>query len=282
MPSSSSRMIETLAAKKSRGEKITMLTAYDYPLARILDEAGIDIILVGDSVANVVLGLDSTTAVGMTEMLHHARAVTRGVKKEFVVGDMPYDSYQADLAHAVANARRFIQEADCGAVKLEWFRQCPNVAEKIIKAGIPVMGHVGLTPQTVDPETGFRVKGKDAESAREILEQALTLEEVGCFSLVIECVPQEVARLITQSLTIPTIGIGAGKYCDGQVLVTHDLLGLFDKFHPKFAKSYANLSGQISQAVTRYRRDVMDQRFPSRKYSYTMDKKEFKELKASV
>ena len=274
--------VQKILDKKKHGEKISMLTAYDYPMAAIIDRAGIDIILVGDSLANVVLGLDSTTLVNMPEMLHHAKAVTRAVKNALVVGDMPYDSYQSDPDHAVSNARRFIKEAGCQAVKLEWFKQCPNVAEKIVKAGIPVMGHVGLTPQTVDPDEGFKVQGRDTESALQILENARILEEVGCFSIVIECVPYQVAKMITEQLSIPTIGIGSGKYCDGQVLVTYDLLGLFDKFHPKFAKKYVDLSSKIEKAVSRYRRDVETRKFPSSKYSFKMPPKDLKELRNFV
>ena len=271
--------ISQILEKKKRGEKITMLTAYDFPMASLIDRAGIDMILVGDSLANVVLGLDSTTLVNMPEMLHHAKAVTRAVKNALVVGDMPYDSYQADPEHAVQNARRFIKEAGCQAVKLEWFRQCPSVAEKIIKAGIPVMGHVGLTPQTVDPDEGFKVQGRDVESAMQIIENARILEEVGCFAIVIECVPHQVAEIITRELSIPTIGIGAGKNCDGQVLVTYDLLGLFHQFHPKFAKMYTDLSKNISKAVLRYKKEVKDSRFPSRKHVFKMDPAELKSLR---
>lgn len=274
--------VQQIADKKKRGEKITMLTAYDFPMASLIDQAGIDIILVGDSLANVVLGLDSTTLVNMPEMLHHAKAVTRAVKNALVIGDMPYDSYQADPEHAVSNARRFIKEAGCQAVKLEWFKQCPHVAEKIIKAGIPVMGHVGLTPQTVDPDEGFKVQGRDAESALQILENAKILEEVGCFSIVIECVPHQVAKMITEQLSIPTIGIGSGKYCDGQVLVTYDLLGLFHQFHPRFAKTYTDLSKQILKAVSRYKQDVKQSKFPAKKHSFKMDPQELKSLREAT
>jgi len=268
--------IQSILSKKTRGEKITMLTAYDYPTATLLDRAGIDIILVGDSVANVVLGLDSTTLVYMPEMIHHAKAVRRGVKNAFLIGDMPYDSYQADPTQAAKNAERFIKEAGCDAVKLEWFKQCPFVAENIVKSGIPVMGHVGLTPQTAE---SFKVQGRDALAAEEIINHARILERVGCFSVVLECIPQEVAQLITEELTIPTIGIGSGIHCDGQVLVTHDLLGLFDRYQPKFTKKYIDLSPLMLEAFKKYKNEVEEQKFPDSEHSFKMDPDELKKLK---
>ncbi|MCM8795729.1 MAG: 3-methyl-2-oxobutanoate hydroxymethyltransferase, partial [Candidatus Omnitrophica bacterium] len=225
---------EILSLKGKR--KITMLTAYDYPLAALIDRAGIDMILVGDSVANVVLGLESTTQVGMTEMLHHAKAVTRAVKHALVVGDMPYESYQINPEESVKNAKRFMEEAKCDAVKLEWFDKCLEVTQEIIRTGIPVMGHIGLTPQTADKIGGFKVQGRDAEAAGRLIKQAKALEKLGCFCIVLECVPDKIAQMITKKLKIPTIGIGAGVDCDGQVLVTYDLLGLFERFTPKFVK----------------------------------------------
>lgn len=260
--------------------KITMLTAYDYPLASLIDKAGIDIILVGDSVANVVLGLDSTTKVGMQEMLHHAKAVTRAVKHALVIGDMPYDSYQVNPEESVKNARRFIAEANCDTVKLEWFDRCLEVTEKIIQAGIPVMGHIGLTPQTADKLGGFKVQGKDAEAAERLIQQALDLEKLGCFSLVLECVPDKIAGIITKKLKIPTIGIGAGASCDGQVLVTHDLLGLFERFTPKFVKKYINLSSLISKALEEYKDEVIKGKFPSAEHSFSIKEEELKKIKA--
>lgn len=268
--------IEFIQAKKKRGEKITMLTAYDYPTGLLVDKAGIDIVLVGDSLANVVLGLDSTTLVYMPEMLHHAKAVRRGIKNALLIGDMPYDSYQADPSQAVKNAQRFVKEAGCDAVKLEWFRQCPFVAESIIKAGIPVMGHTGLTPQTAET---FKVQGRDAQTAQEIIENARILQEVGCFSIVLECIPQELAKVITQTLTIPTIGIGSGVGCDGQVLVINDLLGLFDRYQPKFTKKYADLSPVILDAVKRYKVEVEQMVFPGPEHSFKMDPGEFEKIK---
>ncbi len=274
---------DILALKGKR--KITMLTAYDYPLASLIDKAGIDLILVGDSVANVVLGLDSTTKVGMVEMIHHAKAVTRAVKRALVIGDMPYDSYQAlptgrqvNPQESVKNARRFIDEAKCDAVKLEWFNRCLEVTEQIIKAGIPVMGHIGLTPQTADKLGGFKVQGKDAEAAQRLIEQAMALEKLGCFSIVLECVPDKIAEMITKKLKIPTIGIGAGINCDGQVLVTYDLLGLFERFTPKFVKKYINLSPLILQAIEEYKKEVTEEKFPAKEHSFTIKEEELKKL----
>jgi len=273
------KTIEQIQAKKKSGQKITMLTAYDYPLASLVDAAGVDMILVGDSLANVVLGLESTREVGMTEMIHHAKAVDRAVKKALLIGDMPFESYQSDTNKAVDNARRFVNEAGCNAVKLEWFDQCLEVAGKIAGAGIPVMGHVGLTPQTAEQLGGFKVQGKDAESARKIIQRAKELEEKGCFSIVLECIPAPIAEMITQQLSIPTIGIGAGQYCDGQVLVTHDILGLFNRFKPKFVKQYADLETSVIQGVQRFCREVEEGKFPDASHSYSMNERELISLK---
>jgi 3-methyl-2-oxobutanoate hydroxymethyltransferase len=258
--------------------KITMLTAYDYPMASLIDQAGIDIILVGDSLANVVLGLESTTQVGMNEMLHHSKAVTRAAGHSLIVGDMPYESYQLNSGQAVGNARRFIDEAKCDAIKLEWFDNCLEVSKEIIRADIPVMGHIGLTPQTADKLGGFKVQGKDAQTAQRLLSQAKALEEKGCFSLVLECVPDKIAEMITRKIKIPTIGIGAGPYCDGQVLVTHDLLGLFERFKPKFVKRYVNLSQLIRKAVEQYKNEVIEGRFPTQEHSFSIKQEELEKL----
>jgi 3-methyl-2-oxobutanoate hydroxymethyltransferase len=271
------KTVKDIIAQKSRQERITMLTAYDYPMASFLDEAGIDIILVGDSLANVVLGLESTTEVGMKEMLHHTKAVVRAVKNALVIGDMPFDSYQLNPRAAVDNARQFI-DAGCHAVKLEWFDDCPQVASAIVKAGIAVMGHVGLTPQTAQKLGGMKVQGRDAASAKAIIEHAKVLEDSGCFSIVLECIPQEVAQMITQQLKIPTIGIGAGPHCDGQVLVIHDLLGLFSRYQPKFSKKYADLGPQILQAVKEYKKEVISGQFPDDAHSFHLDQGEIKKL----
>lgn len=270
------KTIQDILLQKNK-QRITMLTAYDYPMASFLDEAGIDIILVGDSLANVVLGLESTTEVGMKEMLHHAKAVVRAVKNALIVGDMPFDSYQLNPKAAVDNARQFI-DLGCHAVKLEWFEDCAKVASAIAQAGIPVMGHVGLTPQTAREKGGMKVQGKDAVSAQIIIESAKILQEAGCFSVVLECIPQEVAAVITRQLTIPTIGIGAGPHCNGQVLVIHDLLGLFSRYQPKFSKKYADLGPLILQAVKEYKKDVISGQFPDDSHSFHLDKDEIKKL----
>ena len=274
--------VRQIQEKKRKKEKIVVLTAYDYPLASVIDRCAVDIVLVGDSLANVVLGLDSTTEVGMLEMLHHAKAVRRAVKRALLVGDMPFESYQKDPSQAVANAKRFVREAGCDAVKLEWFDRCLEVAGNIVKAGIPVMGHVGLTPQTAEQLGGFKVQGKDAASARQILENALALEKKGCFSIVLECIPAPLAAMITKRLSIPTIGIGAGKDCDGQVLVTHDLLGLFERFTPRFVKQYVQLNDAIEKGVARFCRDVRRGKFPDKAHSYPMNPEEFKKFKKEI
>ncbi|MBU1124426.1 MAG: 3-methyl-2-oxobutanoate hydroxymethyltransferase [Candidatus Omnitrophica bacterium] len=258
--------------------KITMLTAYDYPFAMLVDKAGIDMILVGDSLANVVLGLDSTTKVGMPEMLHHAKAVSRAVTHALIVGDMPYDSYQTNPETSVENAKRFIEEASCDAVKLEWFQECIRVTKDIVTSGIPVMGHIGLTPQTADKLGGFKVQGKDAEAAQRLINQAISLEQAGCFAIVLECVPEKIAGMITKKLKIPTIGIGAGKECDGQVLVIHDLLGLFERFTPKFVKKYAHISSVISKALEEYKTDVCEGKFPTAEHSFSIKQDELDKI----
>lgn len=271
--------INEIKSRKKNGAKISMLTAYDYPTASIVDHAGVDIALVGDSLANVVLGLESTKDVGMTEMLHHAKAVRRAVTHALLVCDMPFEAYQQNIGMAVENAHRFITEAGCDAVKLEWFDRCPEVAQKIIQAGIPVMGHVGLTPQRADELGGMKVQGKDAASAIAIIKYAQELDKVGCFSMVLECVPQEIAKIITESVTVPTIGIGAGIHCDGQVLVTHDLLGMFDRYKPKFVKRYASLNQTAIEAVTRFKAEVEKGDFPDESHSYVMNPEELVRLK---
>ncbi|MFA5090370.1 MAG: 3-methyl-2-oxobutanoate hydroxymethyltransferase [Candidatus Omnitrophota bacterium] len=273
--------VEDIRSLKNK-RKITMLTAYDYPLASLIDRAGIDVILVGDSLANVVLGLTSTTEVGMPQMLHHAKAVTRAVTHALVVGDMPYDSYQTSPGESVKNASLFIKEAKCDAVKLEWFDRCLEVTGDIIKAGIAVMGHIGLTPQTADKLGGFKVQGKDAEAAKRLIEQAESLDKAGCFALVLECVPDKIAGIITQRIKIPTIGIGAGIHCDGQVLVSHDMLGLFERYTPKFVKKYVNLSPLILEAVNTYKEEVLQGKFPGPEHTFAIKEEELKKLNEGV
>lgn len=270
--------VQDIRALKGK-RKITMLTAYDYPFAHLVDAAGIDMILVGDSLANVVLGFESTRQVGMSEMLHHAKAVTRAVQHALVVADMPFESYQVDVKSAAANAKRFIDEAKCSAVKLEWFEQCPQVTDAVIRSGIAVMGHIGLTPQTADKLGGFKVQGKDAAAARTLIDQALQLQRLGCFSIVLECVPDKIAEIITKKLSIPTISCGAGVHCDGQVLVLHDLLGLFDRYRPKFVKRYINLSALVAKALEEYKNDVLQEKFPGPEHSFSIKEEEVRKLK---
>lgn len=271
--------ITDLQNKKREGKKITMLTAYDYPMARIIDETGIDSILVGDSLGMVVLGYDSTVPVTMDEMIHHAKAVRRGTKYAFLVGDMPFMSYQVSKEEAIRNAGRFMKEAGCDAIKLEGGDEVLDVTIAIVNAGIPVLGHLGLTPQTISKLGGFKVQGKDADAAEKILEQALKLERAGCFAIVLECVPDKVAKLITEKLSIPTIGIGAGADCDGQVLVTNDMVGLFDRFIPKFVKQYVKLSTLISDGVKKYKDEVEKGMFPDAAHSFTIKDEEIIKLR---
>ncbi len=271
MPESQKLTLHYLQGKKLQSKKISMLTAYDYPSGSMVDEAGIDIILVGDSVAMTVLGYNSTVSVTMEEMLHHCKAVSRAVRRAFLIGDMPFMSFQVSPEKAVENAGRFIKEASMDAIKLEGGSEIANNIRAIINAGIPVMGHLGLTPQSATKLGGFKVQGKTAEDAIKLMEDALLLQQLGCFAIVLEAVPARVAGVITRKLTIPTIGIGSGSLCDGQVLVYHDLLGLFDKFVPKFVKKYADLRPVIIDAVKQYGEDVENLHFPEEKYEYSID-----------
>lgn len=270
--------IADLKEKKDKGKKITMMTAYDYPTASLVEQAGIDTILVGDSLGMVVLGYNSTVPVTMEEMLHHCKAVSRGTKSSFVIGDMPFMSYQVTVEKAVENAGRFIKEAGCESVKLEGGSEVCHVVKAIVDAGIPVCAHIGLTPQTATKLSGFRVQGKDAESARELVRSAKDLEKAGVFMIVMECIPDLVAAKITRELNIPTIGIGAGKDCDGQVLVYHDLVGLFERFTPKFVKQYVNLAPMIREALTQYREEVEKGTFPGPEHIFAMKEEEAEKL----
>ncbi len=262
--------LQTLFAKKQASEAITMLTAYDYPTALTIDQVGIDVILVGDSLGMVVLGYPTTLPVTMEDMLHHCQAVARGAQSALLVGDMPFMSYQASPAEAVHNAGRFLQEAGMDAVKLEGGRQRAETVRAIRSAGIPVMGHIGLTPQSIHQLGGFRAQGKDAVNAQCLFEDALLLQEAGCFSLVLESVPARLAKAISERLEIPTIGIGAGVGCDGQVLVSHDILGLFDRFTPRFVKKYADLHAEMRRAFEAYKTDVENRLFPAPEHSIEM------------
>jgi 3-methyl-2-oxobutanoate hydroxymethyltransferase len=263
----------TLQQKKDRGERLSVLTAYDYPTARILDAAGVDSILVGDSLAMVVLGHETTLTVTMEEMLHHARAVARGARRALLVGDMPFLSFQAEAAEAVRNAGRFLQ-VGMDAVKLEGGREYADTVSALVRAGIPVMGHVGLLPQSVRRLGGYRAQGRTAEAARALLDDALALEAAGSFAIVLESVPGAVASTLTERLRVPTIGIGAGPGTDGQVLVTHDLLGLSDRL-PRFARRYTDLDGEIARAVRAYRDDVEAGRFPAAEETLGMPEEEW-------
>jgi len=253
---------------KKKGEKITMLTAYDYAMASVLDDVGVEMLLVGDSLGMVVLGYDSTLPVTMNDMLHHTKAVSRGTKNAMVVADMPFLSYQCSVDEAVRNAGRFLQEAGAHAVKLEGGREVAESVQRMTSAGIPVVGHLGLTPQSVQQFGGFKVQGKDKTAAERIAEDAKILEDAGAFSIVLECVPAPLAQRITDSLSIPTIGIGAGAGCDGQVLVVNDMLGMYERFLPKFVKQYTNLNNSIREAVQQYIEEVKKGTFPDEEHSF--------------
>jgi 3-methyl-2-oxobutanoate hydroxymethyltransferase len=268
----------TLRQKKEKGEPITMLTAYDYPTALAIDRAGIDTILVGDSLGMVVLGYENTLPVTMGDMLHHCKAVARGAKTAHLIGDMPFMSYQISVIEAVRNAGRFLQEGGMDAVKLEGGREMAATVEAITAAGIPVLGHIGLTPQSVHKLGGWKTQGKTAAAAKRLLEDAQILEDAGCYAVVLEAIPDRVAELISQRITIPTIGIGAGGGCDGQVLVTHDLLGLFDRFTPKFVKKYANIHADMARAFSEYMAAVQTHQFPAPEHAHQMEDDEFRAL----
>ena len=274
--------IAELKARKRQGAKLTMLTAYDYPIAKLVDAAGVDIVLVGDSLGMVVLGYETTAPVTMDEMIHHAKAARRGVTRALFIGDMPLEALQAPPAEAVDHAKRFISEGGCDGVKVEWRPGIEDAVRLIVTAGLPVMGHVGLTPQTASGEGGFGMRGTTAESAARILEQARALEAAGCWSMVLECVPDALAEEITKRLAIPTIGIGSGPHCDGQVLVTYDVVGLFDRFMPKFVKRYAQVGGTIRQAAETYVREVQAGIFPGKEQTVTMTGEELSRFRARL
>jgi 3-methyl-2-oxobutanoate hydroxymethyltransferase len=262
--------VNTLRRMKKEGEKITVLTAYDFPMAKLIDEAGVEVILVGDSLGMVVLGYDSTIPVTMEDMLHHVKAVTRGARNSLVVADMPFMSYHISIEDAMKNAARLIQEGGATSVKLEGGIEMAETIKTLVRAGIPVMGHIGLTPQSVNQMGGFQVQGKDVASAKGLIEDAKALEEAGAFAIVLECIPASLAKMISQQVNIPTIGIGAGVGCDGQVLVTNDMLGLYKEFAPKFVKKYALLGDQIKEALVDYKHEVKTGVFPSLEHSYNI------------
>ncbi len=270
--------INQIKEMKQKGEKITMLTAYDYSTAKIIDEVGIPLILVGDSLGMVVLGYESTIPVTIEEMLHHTKAVVRGTKQTMVVGDMPFMTYHVSVEDALRNAARFIQEGGAQAIKLEGGVTVAEKVRRIIECGIPVMGHIGLTPQSIHQFGGFKVQGKTPEAATRLLKDAQALEESGAFAIVLETVPTPLATLITQKLSIPTIGIGAGIGCDGQVQVINDILGSFADFVPKHAKQYAKLGDIMSSAIAKYYNEVKAGKFPTDKQSFSMDESILAEL----
>ena len=270
--------ISQIKEMKKKGRKIPMLTAYDYPTARLLDEAGVPIILVGDSLGQVVLGYEATVRVTMEDMLHHTKAVVRGTEHALVVGDMPFMSYQSDIPTAILNAGRFLQEAGAQTVKLEGGESVAETVRRIVECGIPVMGHIGLTPQSVNQLGGYKIQGKTPKAASKLIRDARALEEAGAYSIVLEGVPAQLSRVITERLSIPTIGIGAGVHCDGQVQVLHDMMGLFTDFVPKHARRYVSMAEVFKQAVDQYVSDVQEEAFPSDKESFLMDESVLAEL----
>ena len=271
--------VSEIKEMKQRGDKIPMLTAYDYSTARLLDEAGVALILVGDSLGMVILGYESTIPVTMDEMIHHTKAVVRGTKHALVIGDMPFMTYHVSIDDALRNAARFIQEGGAQAVKLEGGEVVADRVSRLVACGIPVQGHIGLTPQSVHQIGGYKVVGKTPEVAVRLLNDARALEEAGVFSIVLECVPAPLSKLITERVTVPTIGIGAGKNCDGQVQVVSDILGLFTDFVPKHAKQYAKLNQAITSAVADYIAEVKAETFPTPKQSYEMDESILAQIK---
>jgi 3-methyl-2-oxobutanoate hydroxymethyltransferase len=271
-----------LQAKAARGEKIFQVTAVDYPTAQLVDRSGVDCILVGDSLGMTALGYASTVPVTMDEMIHHAKAISRAAKRAIVVGDLPLGAYHASAADAINSAMRMIKEGGADVVKLEGGEDFAPIAQAVVKAGIPVMAHIGLTPQLISKLGGFKVQGKDASAGVQLVKDALSLEQAGCFAIVLEAIPDRVAQLITQRLQIPTIGIGAGPHCDGQNLVLHDMVGLFDRFTPKFVKKYANCWDAIGKALTDFQEDVRKGEFPKTEHSFTMKEEEYQALLAQL
>jgi len=265
--------VSSFLDSKKKQEKISMLTAYDYSTAKLLDEAGVDSLLVGDSLGMVMLGYENTLQVTVDDMIHHCRAVARGAKRAMVIGDMPFLSYHINIEETVRNAGRIIQEGNAHSVKLEGGREVIDKVKAIVNAQIPVMGHLGLTPQSINMFGGFKVQGKSEEQAKKIIEDAILLEEAGVFAIVLECVPEKLAKIITEKISIPTIGIGAGKYCDGQVLVTQDMLGMYTDFTPKFVKKYSNLSENIKNATEKFIEEMKIGEFPAKEHTFGIDEK---------
>jgi len=268
-----------LQMMKSKGIKITMLSIYDYPMALLADRAGINTILVGDSLAMTILGYENTVSVTMDEMIYHTRAVTRAAKYAFIIGDMPFMSFNASERDAILNAGRFLKEGGADAVKVEGGANMAHIVKAISRAGIPVMGHIGLTPQNISMLSGLKVQGKDKKSTQKIIDDALLIQDAGAFSIVLECVPSLISKMITERLAIPTISYGAGIHCNGQGLVTHDMLGFFDRFTPKFAKRYINLSELILKVFETYQEEVLKGDFPTDQHSFHIDEKELSKIK---
>jgi len=280
----SNKKVTILAVQQAKEEnrKLTMVTAYDYPFGLLADEAGIDIVLVGDSLGMVVMGLEGTVAVNMEHMIHHIRAVTRGCKNPFIVGDMPFMSYNTSIREAIINAGRLLKEGGCESIKLEGGVDFAPTIEAIVKAGIPVQGHIGLTPQTAGALGGFKMQGRDAAAAKQIIDDAKALEDAGVFSMILEAVPAPLGKLVAEAVKVPVIGIGAGPDVDGQVLVTHDMIGLFDKFVPKFVKQYTNIRKVILDALNEYKQEVVDVQFPAPEHSFKMPDEALEQLKKLI
>lgn len=270
--------ISTFKKAKDKGEKLTMLTAYDYSTAKLIDSSGINGILVGDSLGMVCLGYKDTLSVTMEDMIHHIRAVARGTENALVVGDMPFMSYQASIYDAVVNAGRLIKEGEAQAVKLEGGDTVIEQIKAIVKAQIPVMGHIGLTPQSVNMFGGFKVQGKNEKAAKELIDAAKRIEEAGAFSIVLECVPAKLAEIITKEISIPTIGIGAGAGCDGQILVYQDMLGMFSDVSPKFVKKFANVGQVMQEAFRAYIKEVKEETFPAKEHCFKIDEETLSKL----
>ncbi len=271
--------INDIKQAKKDHRKLTMVTAYDYPFGLMADEAGIDIVLVGDSLGMVVMGLDGTVAVTMENMIHHIKAVVRGCKNALVVGDMPFMSYNTSIRDAIINSGRMLKEGGCDVIKLEGGTDFAPTIEAIVKAGIPVQGHIGLTPQTASALGGFKMQGKDAAAAKKIVDDAKAIEDAGVFSIILEAVPAPLGKIIAETVQVPVIGIGAGSDVDGQVLVTHDMIGLFDKFVPKFVKQYTKIRPVIIDALKEYKKDVIDTGFPAAEHSFSMSDEALEQLK---
>lgn len=271
--------IPGLQEMKQRGQKFCQITAYDYPTAVLVDQSDIAMILVGDSLGMTVLGYQGTVPVTMDDMIHHIKPVVLGAPNTFIVGDMPFGSYNESISQAVHNGTRILKEGGADCVKLEGGANVAPVVKALVDGGVPVMGHIGLTPQTASSLGGFKVQGKSADSARKLIEDALAIEEAGAFSITMECVPTLLAKMLTEKLHIPTVGIGAGPYCDGQVLVYHDLVGLFDRFVPKFVKQYAHLGEEVGHALAQYAREVAEGTFPGPDQSFGMSEDVLEQLK---